>query len=227
VQTDRQVAAALGDLAVALQAQTDNEQALRTIVAAAVDLVSGISWAGVSLVTGRTVVPRAPTDAVAQELNELQNEFGEGPVVEVLTINQTVSVPDLAAESRWPQFTAAALSRGARCVLALRLFVQQGSLGVLTLYGPHADMFDDESIFYGELLAQHAAVAMAGVQAQEQLHRAVASRDLIGQAKGVIMERYHVDAVRAFEMLTTLSQDSNTKLVDVARRVVETTDTGS
>jgi AmiR/NasT family two-component response regulator len=87
-------------------------------------------------------------------------------------------------------------------------------------------MFDEEAIFYGELLAQHAAVAIAGAQAEEQLHRAVASRDVIGQAKGIIMERFHIDAVRAFEMMTKLSQDSNTKLVEVAQRVVETTDTG-
>jgi GAF domain-containing protein len=209
-----------------MQAQTDPEETLRTIVSAAVDLVSGISWAGVSVVTGRTVVPRAPTDAVAQELNELQNEFGEGPVVEALAVGATVSVPDLSVEARWPQFTAAATARGVRCVLALRLFVQQGSVGVLTLYGPHPSMFDEEAIFYGELLAQHAAVAIAGAQAEEQLHRAVASRDVIGQAKGIIMERFHIDAVRAFEMMTKLSQDSNTKLVEVAQRVVETTDTG-
>jgi AmiR/NasT family two-component response regulator len=64
-------------------------------------------------------------------------------------------------------------------------------------------------------------VAVAGDQAAEQLHRALASRDLIGQSKGVIMERFAIDAVQAFALLTRLSQDSNTKLLDIAKRVVE------
>lgn len=106
---------------------------------------------------------------------------------------------------------------------SFRLFVGRGNLGPLTLYGPEPNSFDGDALPYGEILAQHAAVAMADAQAADQLHRAIASRDVIGQAKGIIMERFHVDAVRAFEMLTRLSQESNVKLLEVAENVLDTT----
>ena len=114
------------------------------------------------------------------------------------------------------------LELGVRCSLSFQLFVHKDNFGALNLYGGEAGVFDDDSFLYGEILAQHAAVAMAGSQATEQMHRAIASRDLIGQAKGIIMERFRVDAVQAFALLTRLSQESNNKLLDVAERVIET-----
>ena len=74
----------------------------------------------------------------------------------------------------------------------------------------------------GVVLAAHAAAAIMASRQSEQLESALSTRDRIGQAKGIIMERFGVDDVRAFEMLRRLSQDSNTPLVDVARRVIET-----
>ena len=71
------------------------------------------------------------------------------------------------------------------------------------------------------VLAAHAAAIMASRQ-EEQLESALSTRDRIGQAKGIIMERYGVDDVRAFDMLRRLSQDSNTRLIDVAQRVIDT-----
>jgi AmiR/NasT family two-component response regulator len=84
--------------------------------------------------------------------------------------------------------------------------------------------FDDDSFLYSEILAQHTSVAIAGDNAAEEFHRALANRDVIGQAKGIIMERFGIDAGQAFAMLTKLSQDSNTKLSDLAKRVVDTRD---
>ncbi|MEH3140812.1 MAG: GAF and ANTAR domain-containing protein [Mycobacterium kyogaense] len=153
----------------------------------------------------------------------MQNDLSEGPTLDVLIEQRTVVIPDLSAETRWPRFVAAATTRGVQCMAAFRLFVTQGNVGVLTLYGPRPHLFDDDAVLHGEILAQHAAVALAGAHAQEQLHRAIASRDVIGQAKGIIMERFGVTAVRAFEMLTQLSQERNVKLVNVAQQVVDTT----
>jgi hypothetical protein len=109
-----------------------------------------------------------------------------------------------------------------RCSLSFQLFVRKDNFGALNRYGSTPGIFDDDSFLNGEILAQHASVAMAGSQASEQMHRAISGRDLIGRAKGTIMERFQVDAVQAFALLTWLSQDSNTKLLDVAERVVET-----
>jgi ANTAR domain len=128
----------------------------------------------------------------------------------------------MSQEARWPRFAKAALELGVRTSLSFQLFVLKDNLGSLNLYGGEASVFDEDSSLYGEILAQHAAVAMAGSQAAEQMQRAIASRDTIGQAKGIIMERFHVDALKAFALLTRLSQESNTKLFDVAKNVIDT-----
>ena len=73
------IAALLGDLALQMQAEPSSEAILNTIVSAAVDLLPGISWSGISLVRGKTVTSEAPSDEVARRLDQLQSELGEGP----------------------------------------------------------------------------------------------------------------------------------------------------
>ena len=219
------IAAALGNLAVRMHGQNDPDATLRTIVASATTIVPCISWAGASFVRGKTVTPSAATDDVASALDQLQSELGEGPAFEVLALERTLWVPDLRTDVRWPRFAKAATERGVRCVVSFRLFLDHDVLGVLTLYGPDTGSFDEDAIVYGELLAQHAAIAIAGARAEQQMQRAIASRDVIGQAKGIIMERFHVDSVHAFELLVQLSQESNVKLIKVAQQVIDTTDT--
>ncbi|WP_142063664.1 ANTAR domain-containing protein [Pseudonocardia kunmingensis] len=92
-------------------------------------------------------------------------------------------------------------------------------LGALNLYSDRVDAFDDESEHVGLLLASHAAVAMAGAQQQENLRAAIATRDLIGQAKGILMERYKVSEDQAFAILVRASQNANRKLRDVAEQL--------
>jgi len=107
-------------------------------------------------------------------------------------------------------------------MLSIQLYVEGDDLGALNLYGraPHA--FTDESEDIGLLFAAHAAVAYAGARKSGQLTNALASRDVIGQAKGILMERYAITADRAFLILTRISQDSNRKLFDVASTIVST-----
>lgn len=215
-----ELAAVLGNLAVDMHAQADPEATLRTIVMSAVDMLPGISWAGVALVRGTEVIAQTPTDEVSRMLNELQNTLGEGPTITALRDEPTLAVSDLREETRWPRFVGAAIERGVLCLMSFRLFVRDEVLGALTIYGPVPGMFTAESVMTGEILAQHAAVALAGATAQDQLQRAVASRDLIGQAKGIMMHRDRVSAVAAFTALVKASQDTNIKLIDIARFVV-------
>lgn len=77
------------------------------------------------------------------------------------------------------------------------------------------------------MLATHAALAWHMVRRDEQFRSALASRDVIGQAKGMLMERFDLDAVRAFELLKRLSQNMNTPLADVAQQVVGRREVGS
>lgn len=214
------VATSLGDLAVQLATVEDQDELLVAVVASAVKLLPGISWAGISLVRGKTIVSKAPTDDVARALAELQAELGEGPIFSALDERHTITVDDLVADSRWPRFAQAATDRGVRCVMSFRLFLQDESLGVLTLYGPEPGMFSDETVVVGEIFAQHAAVAMAGAANAEQMQRAIRSRDVIGQAKGILMQRDKLTGLQAFAVLTKASQDTNVKLVDVAHFLV-------
>jgi ANTAR domain/GAF domain len=216
------LARVLGDLAVEMENQLDAESVLQTITAGAVAIIPGVRWAGISRIRGRTVEARVPSDPLVASLDALQSELDEGPCITALREHHTVHIDDMSQHTQWPRFAKAALELGVRCSLSFQLFVHKDNFGALNLYGGEAGVFDDDSFLYGEILAQHAAVAMAGSQATEQMHRAIASRDLIGQAKGIIMERFRVDAVQAFALLTRLSQESNTKLLDVAERVIET-----
>jgi GAF domain-containing protein len=189
-QPNRELAEVLGNLAVEMQSQhLSGEAVLRAIVAGAIDVVPGTSWAGISRVHGRSVTAEVPSDPIAAELDQLQTQLGEGPTLSALSERQTVLIKDLTEETRWPNFVATATRLGVHCLLSFRLFVTGESLGALNLYGAAPEALTQDSIAIGEILAQHAAVAMAGAAAEEQMHSAVASRDIIGQAKGLLMYR--------------------------------------
>src|ERR1700761_863584 len=216
------LAQTLADLASAMQAQPDVDTTLKTMVGAIVDLIPEASWAGVSVVEKRrTIRPAFPADAVAEELDRLQTELGEGPLFDALAEESTVHLPDLRTESRGPKFVDAATHLGVHCMLSFRLFVEAGNVGVLNIYGPKPGIFSQESVTTGEVLAQHAAVALAGALAEEKLHVALANRDVIGQAKGLLMQRDDLTGLQAFVALTRASQDTNLKLAYVARWLVD------
>ncbi|MCV7423801.1 GAF and ANTAR domain-containing protein [Mycobacterium yunnanensis] len=218
--TRPEAAQLLGELAVEMHAQDDTDDILQTITAGAVSIVPGVRWAGISLVKGRAVEARAPTHPLVGNLDAWQSETGQGPCISALHEHHTVHINDMGTDARWPVFARAALELGVRTSLSCRLFVGKDTMGALNLYGGEPGVFDDESFFYGELFAQHASVALAGAQAADQFHRALASRDLIGQAKGMIMERFKIGEVQAFTLLTRLSQETNTKLADVALSIL-------
>lgn len=220
------LAEVLGELAIQLQAESDTGATLQSIVEAAVRLVPGVRWAGISLIEGRQVTPSVPTDELVAELDSLQNDLGEGPCLDALHEQHTVSIADTSTDTRWPQWGRAASDRGVRSVLAFQLFVREENLGALNLYGDAANVFTDESEVIGAVLAQHGAVAMIGAQETAQFNSALASRDVIGQAKGLLMARENLTGFAAFNLLTRASQTLNTKLVTLARRLVDDHEAG-
>jgi transcriptional regulator with GAF, ATPase, and Fis domain len=221
-----ELARIFGDLAVRLEEQSDAESTLQAIVHSSVDLVPGARWAGISMIDGRQVRPRVPTDPLVAELDGLQTALDEGPCLDALREHHTVAIDDMTAETRWPRFAQAAAERGVRSLLSFQLFVHSGTLGALNLYGGETNVFDDDSALMGIVLAQHASVALAGANAESQFHRALDSRDVIGQAKGLLMQRNGVTGLHAFKMLARASQDTHSKLVDVARWLVDTHESG-
>jgi GAF domain-containing protein len=220
------LAQVLGNLAVELQSKRDWESTLQTIVEGAVAVVPGARWAGISLIHGRSVEARVPSDPLVAELDTLQSDLDDGPCMDALRTHRTVLIDDMSSESRWPRFTQAAVQRGVKSLLSFQLFVHGKTLGALNVYAGVSGAFSDDSIFIGELLAQHASVAMAGSAAQTQFDSAVTSRDVIGQAKGILMFREKLSGTEAFAQMVKTSQNTNIKIVDIARWIVEDHEAG-
>jgi GAF domain-containing protein len=193
-----------------------------TVVDEAVTLVGAARSCGI-IVTG----PRgeleiiATTDPVPRRLDALQQRLGTGPCLTAARKQIVVRVHDMAAESRWPQFRADALEHGVATMLCLPLYVDDDTLGTMSLYGTEPDGFRTDAEPVARLLAALAAIALAESRLADQLRDAMHSRDLIGQAKGILMREHRITAEDAFALLRRYSQHTNTKLIDVAGKVTE------
>ena len=198
----------------------------------ALDSVSGCVALGVAITGGGQPTLHVTTDAVAQRLDELQFELGTGPALDALEQEDPVHVPELAQDGPEP-LASVAQDLGICSVLAYGLSVQREagwqSLGVLTLYAEEPNVFDEEARELGGILAAYLAVA-AGLDRDRTdlsrraaaLHRALGTRDVIGQAKGILMERRHVLAGEAFDILRRTSQRLNVRLHELAAQLSET-----
>jgi transcriptional regulator with GAF, ATPase, and Fis domain len=216
------VARELSELAREMQADTTHEALLHRIVVAAVTEVPGARYAGITLVTGKNVSTPAATDELVERIDQIQYETGQGPSLDAAARHETILSDDLRTEARWPRFAGETVELGVRSMLSFQLFAGAESFGALNLYATSAAVFGPDSESTGVLLASHAALAMAAARTQEGLLAAMDSRDVIGQAKGILIERYKVTGVQAFGMLVVSSQTVNRKLRDVAEHLVAT-----
>jgi transcriptional regulator with GAF, ATPase, and Fis domain len=200
---------------------TEIDDTLRGVTASAVELIDGVESADVLLVAGPDLFRSvAATSQLAIEIDDFQKSLREGPCLDAAIGHPMVMCNDLREDSRWPSFAAAAVAAGVHSLMSFQLYTHNARMGALNLFGIKPDVFTVEHEAVGAMLATHAAVALIADDERLQFQSALASRDIIGQAKGMIMERFEVDAVRAFELLKSLSQDSNTRLALVAEELV-------
>ncbi|OBH59065.1 GAF and ANTAR domain-containing protein [Mycobacterium sp. E2479] len=217
------LAVRMAELARGLAAPRRLEQVLGDVTAMAVEVIPGADVAGVLLVKkGGDFESLGETDGLAAQLDKLQHDFGEGPCAEAALQETIVRSDDLRSESRWPKYAPAAVELGVLSSLSFKLYTADRTAGALNLFGHQTNVWDTESETIGSVFAAHAAAAILAGSHAEQLYSAVSTRDRIGQAKGIIMERFGVDDVRAFELLRMLSQENQMKLVDIAQRIIET-----
>lgn len=225
--------ASFADLAPQLFGTDDLTGVLGRVLKFTVDVVTGCDWASVTLVRHGQVVNTVSTAAVADELDQLQFASGVGPAIEAMGGTHPVYATDLAEPSRWPTLAGAAADAGAASALCHGLFVQQSAqwsaLGSLNLYGGAPDAFSETDQDFGSILAAFVAVAAAMSHRRDEverreaaLHRGLGTRDVIGQAKGILMERQRLSAGDAFDVLRRASQHLNRKVVDVARQLADT-----
>ncbi len=204
------------------RAPLDVFELLQDLIAGAAQSVPGARHAGITVVQRRRPAETvARSDQYPVVLDEIQNECDQGPCLAAAESQETIRVDDVARDSRWPTYCQEVLARTPiRSVISLAMLREGSTAASLNLFGDHAHAFDDLSVHIGLTFASHAALAWMMMRRDQQFRAALVSRDLIGQAKGRMMERYAIDAAEAFETLKLMSQDSNTPLAAVAQRIV-------
>jgi hypothetical protein len=229
------LAAQLAALSRELFASEDPLAVAERLVELAVECVPGAIASGATLFAEMRVTMQVTTDDVAKQLDAYQIARRDGPIAESVELGKCVWVGDLSIDERWPSFRAMAAELGVRGVGACELAVRRGhvweSLGALTVYAERPGVFDQYAGDALSLFATHLAVVAALdrdrrdlSRREEALHRALGSRDVIGQAKGILMERQRIPAGEAFDILRRTSQRLNIRLQEVAARLAETGD---
>lgn len=212
---------ALREAARHLGREHDLDTTLLSIVDAAAASLPGIEHAGISIAhrDGRFET-LASTDALVRDLDTLQHDLGEGPCVHAMEADRVVVVNHLRHEQRWPRFVPRAADLGLTAQMGLVLHADDHARGGLNLYSTQIDVIDPDVQHLAELFAAHAALALGFVRRDEELHDALTTRKTIGQALGIVMERYEVDEDQAFGYLRRVSSTTNVKLRDVAAELV-------
>lgn len=195
---------------------------LDAIARAAVETIAAAEYAGVNLFDRGHFVPQAVTDEPPLALDVLQQETGMGPCIDASRDQVTVRVEDLAADCPWPGYGELAISLGIRSQLCVPLWVDEQQLGSVSLFATVASGFTASDEVLARLFGTQAALVLADASRAEQLRQAMATRDSIGQAKGILMERHRITADHAFAVLSGYSQRTNRKLAEVARHLAET-----
>jgi len=198
------------------------EPALQAIVDTAVGTLGTAQHAGLITVSRGLLVPQATTGRPPQLLDQLQQKLSDGPCITAAVQQAPVRIVDMSRESRWQEFAVEAEALGVCSMLCVPLQVHEQCLGTLSLYSEHISAFTGHEERVTALFATLAAIALAEAQRTDQLHTALGNRDIIGQAKGILMERHRVTADAAFASLSRASQNVNMKLTSVARHLVET-----
>ncbi len=214
----------LADLVQIVRSESaDPDAVLGELTESAAASVPGAGYAGITTVSGDGKVETAASSGPYPGLlDEIQARHGQGPCLSAAWEQHMIRIPDLTREQRWPDYCRDALAETPiRSVIAFQLFTGRQGMGALNFYAEQPQVFDAHAVELAVMAATHTALGWELLRRDEQFRSALASRDIIGQAKGMIMERFTINAVQAFELLKRLSQESNTPLAAIARQLVE------
>ena len=217
-----QSAAEFAEMALAVHTDGSVEQTVERILRFALAAVQ-CSYAGVSMQRrGKTIETLATTDPIVAGLDELQNKLGEGPDIDLVSDRVGVLVTDTLVETRWTQWSARAADAGIRSMLGARLYTPTRTVGTLNLYDRAPDHFDVDDQAVAHVMARHAAVALSKAHTAANLWQAIDARKRVGEAQGILMERYDLSEDQAFQVLLRYSQNKNMKLRAVAEELIRT-----
>ena len=223
VTDPREMAERLADAARVLIDEPTAQQTFDRTVALAVDMIPGCTAAGISLVTRKGVRTAAATDNAVRAGDQLQYDLDEGPCIDAIREHELVLSGDVEVDPRWPRWgPAVASTLGVRSMMCFRLYTSETKHGAINLYSDTREAFSTADEPMLAIFAGVAAAAMTSAETRDQLTSAIATRMVIGQAQGILMERFKLSATNAFAVMSRLSQDTNTKLVVVAQEIVAT-----
>jgi GAF domain-containing protein len=195
-------------------------------------VIPGVDEASVTLVAHDKATTAAYTGRLALDLDETQYGRGYGPCIEAAVGEELREITDAREETRWPEYAAVAVDRGALSSLSVPVPVREGIHGALNLYAYDAHAFDDHGRHNARAFASYAAVAVHNMhlyestrELAENLDLAMKHRAVIEQAKGILMSQRRCDATEAFNLLAAASQRSNRKLRDIAQGIVDSVST--
>ena len=196
-----------------------------TIVQTARRSIPGFDHVGISTVDGHAkFTTQALAGDLVEELDALQYELIEGPCVHAMTTSgaRVVMAPRIRHEQRWPRYVPRAIELGLRSQLAIQLHLEhRGIIGGLNLYSTLSDDIDPEAEVIAGMFAVHAAIALGKATQVADLHAGLQTRKTIGQATGLLMERYTIDEDAAFAFMVRASSHGNIKLRDIAQGLVD------
>jgi GAF domain-containing protein len=212
--------------AVVLSAETI-DSTIELVTTLATETIPATAGAGVTLVDSDGKRSVAASDPLVERADALQYQYDSGPCLTAWRDQVTVRVDDTDGETRWPQWTAAVAELELRAILSVPLVTNGTAIGAIKVYSGQPTAYNARTEHVLELFARQAAILLGNTQAladarrlSTQLTQALNNRDMIGQAKGVLIAQGAASDQAAFAMLAAASQRSNTKLAEVARRVV-------
>jgi hypothetical protein len=170
---------------------------------------------------GRTLETVAASDDRITKADRLQYDLNQGPGLDAVYTDNVFRVEDLPADNRWPQWAPLAAELGLGALLAVHLYTDT-ALGALNLYSEQPREYDDLDLEVAKVIAAHASVVLAYTRKTQDLWRAIDTRNLIGQAQGILMARFGLTADKAFAVLRRYSQARNTRLAVIAEELTRT-----
>ncbi|HVL89945.1 MAG TPA: GAF and ANTAR domain-containing protein [Actinomycetota bacterium] len=229
------LASSFAEIARGLYSAHTVKETLDRIVDASVRTIDGCSGAGISFIQNGDIVTPVWTEPTVVEVDEMQYTTGQGPCLDAITHGETFYAEDLRTDTRWPDFGPRAAAAGLRSLMSFCL-AGEATLGALNLYARRPRAFGATDRAMGLILATHAGVALAAAVELEDatkalevetkrlqnLQGALFSRQVIGRAEGILMNRERITGDQAFDLLRRASQQLNIKLREIAQHVVDT-----
>ena len=199
----------------------DEEQTLDNIITFALSSLS-CDMGGVMIRSKGQVETFGATQALVQQVDQLQMSLNEGPCMSAIRVERDFCIDDAGTDIRWPRWGTAAAELGIRSVLSIRMAdLDKPTVGSVNLYAHRSGAFGPDDLELADILRRHATTAYLKARKYSAVNRAVKTRTTIGQAEGILMERFDIGADQAFSVLRRYSQAENVPLRQVAARLVE------